>query len=162
MGLPGELLQIDWGEQRQMRFSKPTLMGQTRYFFAARLKYSRSMWVRFTHDMQSETLLRCLIACLVDLGGVPWVVTSDNPKTITLGRDAQHQPVLHPAYQKLAVEFRFHPVLCTPAAANQKGAVENLVKFVKGNFLAGLKRPKGGGSTTTPIWRRNAPPGCSG
>jgi len=136
-GLPGELLQIDWGEQRQMKFSKPTLIGQTRYFFAARLKYRRYMWVRFTHDMQSETLLRCLIACLVDLGGVPWVVTSDNPKTITLGRDAQHQPVLHPAYQKLAVEFRFYPTLCTPAAANQKGAVENLGTFVKGNFLAG-------------------------
>jgi hypothetical protein len=118
-GLPGELLQIDWGEQRQMPFSKPALVGQTRYFFAARLKYSRYMWVCFTHDMQSETLLRCLIACLVDLGGVHGrpagvgVVTSDNPKTITLGRDAQHQPVLHPAYQKLAVEFRFHPVLCT-------------------------------------------------
>jgi len=27
-GLPGELLQIDWGEQRQMKFSKPALMGQ--------------------------------------------------------------------------------------------------------------------------------------
>lgn len=136
-GLPGELVQIDWGEQRQMRFGKPTLAGQTRYFFAARLKYSRWMWVRFTGDMRSETLLRCLIACLVDLGGVPWVVTSDNPKTITLGRDAQQQPILHPAYQQLAVECGFHPSLCTPAAANQKGAVESLVKFVKTNFLAG-------------------------
>lgn len=136
-GLPGELLQIDWGEQRRMRFSKPELAGQTRYFFAARLKYSRWMWVRFTQDMQSETLLRCLIACLLELGGVPWVVTSDNPKTITLGRDAAGQPILHPAYQQLATEFGFHPSLCAPAAAQQKGAVENLVKFVKTNLLAG-------------------------
>ncbi|GAC1559563.1 MAG: hypothetical protein NVS2B9_21040 [Myxococcales bacterium] len=136
-GLPGELLQIDWGEQRRMKFSKPELAGQTRYFFAARLKYSRWMWVRFTADMQSETLLRCLIACLVELGGVPWVVTSDNPKTITVGRDAAQQPILHPAYQQLATEFGFHPSLCAPAAAQQKGAVENLVKFVKTNFLAG-------------------------
>lgn len=136
-GLPGELLQIDWGEVRQMPFTRPTLTGQTRYFFAARLKYSRYNWVRFTTDMQEETLLRCLIACFVELGGVPWVVTSDNTKTITLGRDEQHQPILHPTYQKLAVEFGFHPSVCAPAAANQKGSVENLVKFVKGNFLSG-------------------------
>ncbi|HET8625985.1 MAG TPA: IS21 family transposase [Thermomicrobiales bacterium] len=136
-GLPGELLQLDWGAARQFPFTAPALAGQTRYFFAARLKYSRWMWVRFTADMQEETLLRCLVACFVELGGVPWVVTSDNMKTITLGRDAQHQPLWHPAYRKFAAEFAFHPAVCAPAAANQKGAVENLVKFVRSNFLAG-------------------------
>ncbi len=136
-GLPGELLQIDWGEVRQFPFSHPELVGKTRYFFAARLKYSRFMWVRFTTDMREETLLRCLIACFADLGGVPWVVSSDNMKTITIGRDPQHQPLWHPAFEKCAAEFAFHPAVCAPAAPNQKGAVENLVKFVKGNFIAG-------------------------
>lgn len=136
-GLPGELLQIDWGEVRHFPFTKPALLGQTRYFFAARLKYSRWMFVRFTREMREETLLRCLIACFVELGGVPWAVTSDNMKTITLGRDEHNQPIWHPAFQKFAAEFSFHPSLCAPGAANQKGAVENLVKYVKGNFLAG-------------------------
>ena len=136
-GLPGELLQIDWGEVRNFPFTRPELQGKTRYFFAARLKYSRYMWVRFTSDMTSETLLRCLIACFVELGGVPWVVTTDNMKTITLGRDEAREPIWHPAFQKCACEFAFHPAVCTPCAANQKGAVENLVKFVKGNFLVG-------------------------
>lgn len=136
-GLPGELLQIDWGEVRNFRFTKPALAGQTRYFFAARLKYSRWMFVCFTHNMREETLLRCLIACFVEMDGVPWAVTSDNMKTITLGRDHNNQPIWHPAFQKFAAEFGFHPSLCAPRAANQKGAVENLVKFVKGNFLAG-------------------------
>jgi hypothetical protein len=58
-------------------------------------------------------------------------------KTAVLGRDEQNQPIWNPAYQKLAVEFKFHPDVCAPASGNQKGAVENLVKFVKGNFLAG-------------------------
>lgn len=136
-GLPGELLQIDWGEVRQFPFTHPDLVGQTRYFFAARLKYSRWMFVQFHTDMREETLLRCLIACFLQLGGVPWVVTTDNMKTVTLGRDAQNQPIWHPAFQKFAVEFAFHPSACAPAAGNQKGAVESLVKFVKGNFLAG-------------------------
>src|SRR5713226_6281654 len=136
-GVPGEFLQIDWGEVRNMEFTRPELAGHTRYFFAARLKYSRFMYVSFHSDMREETLLRCLIACFTTVGGVPWVVVTDNMKTAVLGRDEQHQPVWNPAYQKLAVEFKFHPEACAPASGNQKGAVENLVKCVKGNFIAG-------------------------
>ena len=136
-GLPGELLQVDWGEVRQFPFTHPALAGQTRYFFAARLKYSRFMAVQFTTDMREETLLRCLIAAFIAIDGVPWVVTSDNMKTITLGRDERNQPIWHPAFQHCAAEFGFLPAVCTPAAPEQKGAVENLVKFVKGNFLVG-------------------------
>jgi transposase len=136
-GVPGEFLQIDWGEVRDMAFTKPEVAGQTRYFFAARLKYSRFMYVSFHTDMREETLLRCLIGCFQTIGGVPWVVVTDNMKTAVLGRNAQHEPVWNPAYQKLAVEFKFHPEACAPASGNQKGAVENLVKYVKGNFIAG-------------------------
>ena len=58
-------------------------------------------------------------------------------KTVTTGRDAQEQPIWHPALSQLATEFGFHPEACTPGAGNQKGSVESLVKWVKGNFLAG-------------------------
>jgi transposase len=136
-GVPGEFLQIDWGEMRNMAFTKAGMEGQTRYFFAARLKYSRYMYVSFQSDMREETLLRCLIACFTAIEGVPWVVVTDNMKTAVLGRDDEHQPIWNPAYQKLAAEFTFHPEACAPASGNQKGAVENLVKYVKGNFLAG-------------------------
>lgn len=136
-GVPGEFLQIDWGEVRDMPFTKEGMAGQTRYFFAARLKYSRYMYVSFQSDMREETLLRCLIGCFTDIDGVPWAVVTDNMKTAVLGRDEQNQPVWNPTYQKLAAEFRFHPDVCAPASGNQKGAVENLVKYVKGNFVAG-------------------------
>ena len=39
--MPGEFLQIDWGEVCDMPFTKAGMEGQTRYFFAARLKYRR-------------------------------------------------------------------------------------------------------------------------
>jgi len=118
-GVPGEFLQIDWGEVRDMAFTKPELEGQTRYFFAARLKYSRFMLVSFHTDMREETLLRCLIACFTTIGGVPWVVVTDTMKTAVLGRNAQHEPVWNPAYQKLAVEFKFHPEACAPASGKK-------------------------------------------
>jgi transposase len=69
-GVPGEFLHIDWGEVRDMAFTQPELEGQTRYFFAARLKYSRFMYVSFHTDMREETLLRCLIACFQTIDGV--------------------------------------------------------------------------------------------
>jgi transposase len=136
-GLPGEFLQIDWGEVRDFPFTKVGMAGQTRYFFAARLKYSRWMYVSFHTDMREETLLRCLIACFSAMGGVAWSVVTDHMKTAVLGRTEGHEPVWNPAYQKLASEFHFHPDVCAPASGNQKGAVENLVKYVKSNFLPG-------------------------
>src|SRR6266568_1381990 len=49
-GVPGEYLQIDWGEVRDFPFTKAGMEQQTRYFFAARLKYSRYMYVcEFSH-----------------------------------------------------------------------------------------------------------------
>jgi transposase len=135
-GMPGEYLQIDWGEVREMAMENAGET-HTRYFFAARLKYSRFMFVRFEHNMREETFLRALIECFQLIGGVPWVVVTDNLKTAVLGRDVSNQPIWNPAYQKLAAEFKFLPDACAPASGNQKGAVENLVKFVKGNFLAG-------------------------
>src|SRR6266581_4135343 len=97
-GVPGEFLQIDWGEMRNMAFTKAGMEGQTRYFFAARLKYSRYMYVSFQSDMREETLLRCLIACFTAIDGVPWAVVTDNMKTAVLGRDEHHQPIWNPAY----------------------------------------------------------------
>ena len=134
-GLPGEYLQVDWGEVRRFPFThqRPA----TRYFLACRLKYSRWSWVRFTTDMRQETLLRGLVDCFCALGWVPWVLVFDNMKTVTSGRDPQHQPIWTPALRQLAQECRFHPEACTPGAGNQKGSVESLVKWVKGSFLSG-------------------------
>src|SRR2546421_9873324 len=103
-GVPGEFLQIDWGEVRNMAFTKPELERQTRYFFAARLKYSRFMYVSFHSDMREETLLRCLIGCFQTIGGVPWAVVTDNMNTADLWRVDHHQPIWYQTYQKRAAD----------------------------------------------------------
>ncbi len=136
-GLPGEFLQIDWGEIRRLQFTRIGSEPQTWYFFCARLKYSRFMFVSFQKDMVEETLVRCLVESFLLIEGVPWVCTTDNMKTVVLRRDEFNQPVWNPVWEKLAVEFGFHPEACAPASGNQKGAVENLVKFTENNFLAG-------------------------
>ena len=134
-GLPGEYLQVDWGEIHHFPFTHQT--PARRYFLACRLKYSRWVWVRFTSDMRGETLFRGLVDCTRALGWVPWVFVFDNMKTVTSGRDSGDNPVWTPSLLQLAGEFGFHPQACDPGAPNQKGSVESLVKWVKGNFLVG-------------------------
>jgi transposase len=134
-GLPGEYLQVDWGEIRRVRFTQRP-WGR-RYFLCCRLKYSRWSWVMWTADMRQETLLRGLVECFLALGFVPWVLVFDNMKTVTTGRDDADQAIWHPALARFAAEFGFHPQACAVARGNQKGSVENLVRWVKGNFLPG-------------------------
>jgi len=134
-GLPAEYLQVDWGEIRRFPFTQQPRA--TRYFLACRLKFSRWSRVGFTGDMRQETLFRGLVECFLALGWVPWVLVFDNMKTVTSGRDATGQPIWTPALLHLAGEFGFHPQACDPGAGNQKGSVESLVKWVKGNFLLG-------------------------
>lgn len=134
-GLPAEYLQVDWGEVRRCPFTQQA--PATRYFLACRLKYSRWSWVGFTTDMRQETLLRGLADCFVALGWVPWVLVFDNMKTVTSGRDAAGAAIWTPALRQFAGEWGFHPQACDPGAPNQKGTVENLVKWVKGSLLPG-------------------------
>ncbi|MCJ7610405.1 hypothetical protein MUP00_12215, partial [Candidatus Bathyarchaeota archaeon] len=68
-------------------------------------------------------------------GGVPWVCVFDNMKTVTLGRNEKGRPIWNETFKKFAAEIEFQPELCHPYSGNQKGTVENLVKWVKNNFL---------------------------
>jgi transposase len=132
-GLPGEFVQWDWGEAR-------VPLGGTRIrrvFLAGRLKYSRVSAIRWRTQMDLETLLRAMLEIVEGWGGVPWAWVFDNMKTVTLGRDAEGQPRWNPAFWRFATEVGFHPELCDPGAAQQKGSVENLVKWTKTNFLPG-------------------------
>jgi len=132
-GLPGEYVQWDWGEARIPLGSAVV----RRVFLAGRLKYSRLSAVRWRTQMDLETLLRAMLEIVEGWGGVPWAWVFDNMKTVTLGRDAEGQPRWNPAFWRFATEIGCHPELCDPGAAQQKGSVENLVKWVKSNFLPG-------------------------
>lgn len=134
-GLPGEYVQVDWGEVRAFPFQRQA--PGTVYFFAARLKWSRFSYVLFVRDTRLETLVRCLLRAFESFGGVPWIAVFDNMKTVVVKRDVNGQPVWNPKFLRFTSEIDFHPEACWPASGNQKGSVENLVGWVKDNFLKG-------------------------
>lgn len=131
-GVAGEFAQFDFG-QTEVRL----LDGRTQrlHFAAYRLKYSRWVWVVLVPDERVESLVRALLSAFEHSGGVPLRVVFDNPKTVVLGRDVHGRPIWNQTLAQAAIDYGFTIELCTPRAPQQKGAVENLVGWVKRSFF---------------------------
>jgi transposase len=130
-GVPGEFSQHDFGHV-DVRYTDGRV--QRVHFFASRLKWSRLAHVVLVPDEREETLIRALLAALEAFGGVPLVTVWDNPKTVVVARKAE-LIVWNAVFGQVALDYRFAPELCWPRSGQQKGAVENLVGWVKGSFF---------------------------
>lgn len=131
-GVPGEFSQHDFG-QCDVRY----VDGHTErvHFFASRLKWSRAVDVRLVPNEQEEALVRALLRGFEAFGGIPLVTVWDNPKTVVQTRQG-NLIVWNATFGQVALDYRFAPELCWPRAAQQKGAVEQLVGWVKRSFFA--------------------------
>jgi transposase len=130
-GVPGEFSQHDFG-QVDVRY--PSRVIERVHFFASRLKWSRVVHVVLVPDEREETLVRGLLDAFEAFGGIPLVTVWDNPKTVVVSRKGE-LIVWNPIFGQVALDYRFAPELCWPRSGNQKGAVENLVGWVKGSFF---------------------------
>lgn len=130
-GVAGEFAQFDFGEVGVRRTD-----GSRRsvHFAAYRLKYSRWIHVVIVPTERVEPLIRSLLESFALSGGVPLRVVFDNPKTVVL-RHEEGRPVWNPVLAPVAIDYGFTIELCTPRQPQQKGAVENLVGFVKRAFF---------------------------
>ena len=130
-GVAGEFAQFDFGEVRvRLTDGKDRVV----HFAAYRLKYSRWMHVVLVPTERVEPLVRSLLASFEVTAGVPLCVVFDNPTTVVL-RHEEGRPVWNPTLAQVAIDYGFTVELCTPRQPQQKGAVENLVGFVKRAFF---------------------------
>lgn len=130
-GVAGEFSQHDFGH---VRVTYDTGRTETLHFFASRLKFSRWSHVMLVPNEKIEALVRALLAGLEAFGGVPLVCVFDNPKTIVVRHDGP-KIEWNPTFAQVAADMRFGPERCTPGRGQEKGSVENLVKWVKGSFF---------------------------
>ena len=130
-GVPGEFSQHDFG---MVSVRYVTGVVERVRFFASRLKWSRFVDVTLVPDEREEALIRGLLHALEAFRGVPLVTVWDNPKTVVLARKGA-LIVWNPVFGQVALDYRFAPELCWPRAGQQKGAVENLVGWVKKSFF---------------------------
>jgi transposase len=130
-GVAGEFAQFDFGE---VSVRLPDDKRRTVHFAAYRLKYSRWIHVVIVPNERVEALIRSLLESFAASGGVPLRVVFDNPKTVVV-RHEEGRPVWNAVLAPVAIDYGFTIELCTPRQPQQKGAVENLVGYVKRAFF---------------------------
>jgi transposase len=130
---PGDAAQVDWAtcgkllvDGRQRRLS----------VFVLVLCHSRYLYAQFTLQERMEVFLSCHEAAFEALGGVPRRSLYDNLRSVVLAR-AGDEIRLHPRFSDFAAHYGFQPVPCAPYRPNEKGRVENAIRYLKRNFLAG-------------------------
>lgn len=132
-GLPGEFSQHDFG-QVVVRFERGA--PRTVRFFATRLKYSRFAQVSLVPDERVESIARPLVEHFAAIGGVPLLAVFDRPKTVALKwRKDGEVTEWNQTFAQVLLELGVGVEVCWPRRPNQKGAVENLVGWVKGSFF---------------------------
>ncbi|RLE21194.1 MAG: IS21 family transposase [Actinobacteria bacterium] len=133
---PGECAQVDWGSAGVIS------VGNTRRrlsFFVMVLCYSRMLYVEFTLGETQEQWLACHEHAFEYFGRCPQRVMVDNLKSAVLSHPAGQPAVYHPRYMDLAGHYGFEICACNVGAPNEKGRVENGVRYVKSSFLRGLE-----------------------
>lgn len=136
-GVAGEFCQHDFG-----KLTVAYLDGSSEKltFFAARLKYSRMIHVCPVEGESSEALIRGMESAARAFQGLALINVIDNTKAGVIRRERDPdtgKETIH--YQEQFGFFlREGNLLAEPTypySGNQKGAVENLVRFVKESFL---------------------------
>ncbi len=130
---PGKQAQVDWGEQK----IKDAQSGVVRkvYIFCMTLGYSRMRFVYFFPKADMYHFLLGHKLAFDYFGGVPQEILYDQNRCVVLKpavRDAQ----LNAKFLDFALHYGFTPRVCRPYRPQTKGKVENLVKYVKKDFLS--------------------------
>jgi transposase len=130
---PAQAMQVDWGDCGSVQ------VGSTKRkvsVFVAVLCHSRMLYIEFTLSQRKAEFYRGLVNALTFFGGSPRQVIFDNLKAAVLngsGRTA----CFHPEFLALCGYFCMQPVACARRDPESKGRVEDGVRYVKHNALAG-------------------------
>ena len=130
-GLPGEFSQHDFGEVwvRYRDGSRERIK-----FFASVLKSSRLRRVTLVADETTETVCHSLVDAFTYFEGVPLIAVFDNPKTIVASRDGDRVK-WNRTFSQFCAEAGIVPNATWPRRPQEKGAVENVVGYVKSSFF---------------------------
>jgi transposase len=132
---PAEQAQVDYGQLWVW------IGGQAEkvHLFVFTLGYSRRLYAHAYRHERLTSLLDGHERAFRRFGGVTLTCLYDNPRTLVLGR-REKKVLWHPQFEDFAPRYYgFTPRACQPYVARTKGKVENGVKYVKRNALAGRR-----------------------
>ncbi|MFA6780514.1 MAG: IS21 family transposase [Paludibacteraceae bacterium] len=137
--MPGLQGQVDWGFFENYTVETDGVVKKL-YCFLMILGYSRMRYIEFVTDMTTDTLIRCHINAFRYFGGYPKEILYDNMKQVVVKRLLrQKDSTLNSQFEDFAGFYGFSPVLCRPYRGQTKGKVERTVRYVRENFMSGIK-----------------------
>jgi transposase len=140
---PGEELQVDFHAEPDngsvgKLFDPNSGRLRTAYVFVATLCYSRHQYAELVFDQKVRTWIDLHKRAFEAFGGVPKRVKPDNHAEPDFLKAAVlqilvHDLVLGETYRQMAIHYGFLISPTAPAQPQQKGKVENGVRYVKRN-----------------------------
>jgi transposase len=130
---PGEQAQVDFAHFEVIFADEPGAVRKV-WLFSLVLGHSRLIWARFVAHQDLQTVLRCHMAALAALGGVPREILHDRMKTAMIGEDDQAHIVYNRALIEFAGHYGFCPKACRPYRAKTKGKVERPFRYIREDF----------------------------
>ena len=140
---PREALLLDWGKLRDVE-DPSTGKKRTLWMFVGVLGYSRLLMVRLVWTMDVMTTLEALEGMFRTMKGVPFKVTTDNPKCMAL-KASEYEPVLNPAAERFAAHYGVVVECLPPRDPQKKGKVERPMSYCRrlyeahGNGWSGIE-----------------------
>lgn len=131
---PGCDMQVDWGElvipfEHEIRMKV--------YLFVATLPYSNTRFIYPYFRQDSVCFFDGLVKAFHFLGGVPKRITFDNLTTAVKKVLSGYERIEQDKMLHFKHVFGFQTQYCNVAKGNEKGSVENGVKYAKKRFLGG-------------------------
>lgn len=124
----GECAQVDWGE-----FGDVFHDGTKIHCFAMVLCYSRLLYIEFTRSEKFEDFIRCHENAFKFLGGVPQTCWYDNLTSAVTDRVGSLVR-FNSRFMAYMGHYAIRPHACNPARGNEKGRVEDAIKFIRSSF----------------------------
>lgn len=127
----GKQLQVDWGETKQKTTTKKEVK---LYFIAFVLAHSRYKYMEWQdRPFTTKDAIRCHENAFQFYGGRPDEIVYDQDHLLTVSENAGDL-LLTSEFQAYVKERKFKVHLCRKADPESKGMIENVVKYIKGNF----------------------------
>lgn len=124
-------MQVDFGEMIVMQSSIPRKV----YAFCAKLCYSKLEFVRIYPYQRTEYFFDGLNSAFAFLGGVPKKIIFDNLKPAVKKVLEGTERELQDEFLKFKSFYCFEAIFCGPGKGNEKGLIENLVKYTRNNYF---------------------------
>lgn len=125
----GKQLQIDFGEYK-------CKCGLKLYIFAAVLSSSRYKYIRFQDKpFTTLALIDHLLDCFLYIEGMPEEIVIDQDSIMVVSEN-YGDIIFTKEFKAFIQEMNLKMYVCRKADPETKGKIENVIKFVKTNFLA--------------------------